>query len=98
MSKDPDHRMETILRDNQRTAAVFAYNPAIIVGRRLRMPLSARQLPFLVATLIPLLASPVQALDLNGYRKTNGLKPMSAHGTLAALARAHAADMARRGT
>jgi len=26
--------METILGDSQRTAAVFAYNPAIIVDRR----------------------------------------------------------------
>src|ERR671914_23816 len=61
------------------------------------MHLSARQLPLLVATLIPLLASPVKAIDLNGYRKVNGLKPMSAHATLGALAKAHAADMARRG-
>ncbi len=61
------------------------------------MPLSARQLPFLVAILIPLLASPVEAIDLNGYRKANGLEPMTAHATLGALARAHAADMARRG-
>jgi uncharacterized protein YkwD len=61
------------------------------------MPLSARQLPFLVAILVPLLASPVEAIDLNGYRKANGLGPMSAHATLGALARAHAADMARRG-
>src|SRR5688572_2012200 len=61
------------------------------------MPLSTRQLPFLVAILIPLLASPVQAIDLNGYRKANGLKPVRAHATLSALAKAHAADMARRG-
>jgi uncharacterized protein YkwD len=61
------------------------------------MPLSARQLPFLVAILTPLLASPVEAIDLNGYRKANGLKPMSANATLGALAKAHAADMARRG-
>jgi uncharacterized protein YkwD len=61
------------------------------------MPLSARPLPFLVAILFPLLTSPVQAIDLNGYRKANGLKPMSAHATLGALAKAHAADMARRG-
>ena len=61
------------------------------------MPLSARQLPFLIAILIPLLASPVQATDLNSYRKANGLKPMSGHAALSALAKAHAADMARRG-
>ena len=62
------------------------------------MPFSARPLPFLVVILIPLLASPVQAIDLNGYRTANGLKPMSAHATLTALAKAHAADMAGRGT
>src|SRR5918999_2823947 len=61
------------------------------------MPLPARQLPFLIAILIPLLASPVQATDLNSYRKANGLKPMSEHAALSALAKAHAADMARRG-
>ena len=48
------------------------------------MPLSTRQLPFLVVLLIPLLASPVQAIDLNGYRKASGLKPMRAHATLGA--------------
>ena len=61
------------------------------------MNLSTRHLPFLVAVLIPLLAAPVHAADLNGYRKANGLKPMRAHATLGALAKAHAADMARRG-
>jgi uncharacterized protein YkwD len=62
------------------------------------MSWSARPLPFLVVTLILLFASPVQAIDLNGYRKANGLQPMSAHVTLTALAKAHAADMAGRGT
>ena len=62
------------------------------------MPLSARQLPLLVVILTPLLGSPVQAIDLNGYRKDNGLKPMSTHATLTALAKAHAANMAGRGT
>jgi uncharacterized protein YkwD len=61
------------------------------------MHLSSRELPFLVAVLILLLASPVHAVDLNGYRKANGLKPMRAHAALGALAKAHAADMARRG-
>ena len=61
------------------------------------MHLSTRELPFLVAVLILLLASPVHAVDLNGYRKANGLKPMRAHAALGALAKAHAADMARRG-
>ncbi len=61
------------------------------------MLLSARELPFLIAALTPLLASPVKAMDLNAYRKANGLKPMSAHASLGALAKAHAADMARRG-
>ena len=61
------------------------------------MHFPTRQLPVLVAILISLLASPVHAIDLNGYRKANGLKPMRAHATLGALAKAHAADMARRG-
>jgi uncharacterized protein YkwD len=41
-------------------------------------------------------ALPAQAVDLNGFRRQNGLKPMSANATLTGLAKAHAADMARR--
>jgi uncharacterized protein YkwD len=45
-----------------------------------------------------IVASPAQALDLNGFRKQNGLKPLSQNATLTTLAKAHAADMARRQT
>jgi uncharacterized protein YkwD len=56
------------------------------------MRLSSIPLALLLATA----ALPAQALDLNGLRKANGLKPMRANGPLATLAKAHAADMARR--
>ena len=51
----------------------------------------------LLALILSLFASPAHAMDLNSYRKANGLKPMRAHATLTKLAKAHAADMARRG-
>jgi uncharacterized protein YkwD len=50
----------------------------------------------LLATAVSLLALPAQALDLNGFRKTNGLKPMRQHAMLTSMAKAHAADMAQR--
>jgi uncharacterized protein YkwD len=49
-----------------------------------------------LALFLVLLTVPAQALDLNGFRKQNGLKPMRQNATLTALAKAHAADMARR--
>jgi uncharacterized protein YkwD len=60
------------------------------------MSLSSLRLPFLLAVLIPLLAGPAQAVDLNGFRRTNGLKPMQSNASLTSLAKSHAADMARR--
>jgi uncharacterized protein YkwD len=51
--------------------------------------------PLLVLFLL-VSALPAQAVDLNGFRRQNGLKPMSANATLTGLAKAHAADMARR--
>jgi uncharacterized protein YkwD len=60
------------------------------------MPLSSLRLPVLLAMLVPLLAAPAQAVDLNGFRRANGLKPMQANASLTSLARMHAADMARR--
>jgi uncharacterized protein YkwD len=50
-------------------------------------------LSLLLALVISL---PAQAMDLNGFRKANGLKPLRQNAALATLARAHAADMARR--
>jgi uncharacterized protein YkwD len=37
-----------------------------------------------------------QAMDVNGFRRANGLKPLNSNATLTALAKAHAADMAHR--
>ena len=67
-------------------------NDAAIACSLRRMRLSLIALVLLLDTA----ALPAQALDLNGFRKANGLKPMRAHATLAALATAHAAGMARR--
>jgi len=50
----------------------------------------------LLAVVFSSIAVPVLAIDVNGFRKQNGLKPMSSNATLTALAKAHAADMARR--
>jgi uncharacterized protein YkwD len=50
----------------------------------------------LIATVIPLLTTPAQAVDLNGFRRANGLKPMQSNASLTSLAKMHAADMARR--
>jgi uncharacterized protein YkwD len=56
-------------------------------------------LAFVFATVaVALLSFPAQAVDLNSYRKANGQKPLRQDATLITLARAHAADMARRGT
>ena len=60
------------------------------------MFLSPLRLTFLVTALIPLLATPAQAVDLNGFRRANGLKPMQSNASLTSLAKTHAADMARR--
>src|SRR3954462_7415723 len=54
------------------------------------------RLPLALALLIPLLAAPAQAVDLNGFRRANGLKPMHANASLTSLAKTHATDMARR--
>ena len=43
-------------------------------------------------------AAPAVALDLNSFRRANGLKPLAASAVLSARAREHAADMARRGS
>lgn len=37
-----------------------------------------------------------KAMDVNGFRRANGLKPLSSNATLTALAKAHATDMAHR--
>jgi uncharacterized protein YkwD len=60
------------------------------------MSLSPLRLTFLATVLIPLLATPAQAVDLNGFRRANGLKPMQSNASLTSLAKTHAADMARR--
>ncbi len=44
------------------------------------------------------LALPAHALTLNGFRAQHHLKPLRVSGALAAYARAHAYDMARRGS
>ena len=56
--------------------------------------------PFLAFFLIAVWLSsvPAQALDLNGFRKQNGLKPMQQHAALTSLAKAHATSMAQRGS
>ena len=58
------------------------------------MPLP-RSLPLLTIVL-SFLALPAQALDLNGFRKEYGLKPMRQNASLTSMAKAHAADMAQR--
>lgn len=60
------------------------------------MSLPSLRLPFLLVVLIPLLAVPAKAVDLNGFRRANGLKPMHANASLTSLAKMHAVDMARR--
>jgi len=52
----------------------------------------------LIALCAPALlsATPVRALDLNAFRAQHGLPRLASSGALAAKARAHAADMARR--
>src|SRR4051812_4694001 len=60
------------------------------------MSLTSFRLPFVLALLIPLLAAPALAVDLNGFRRANGLAPMQANASLTSLAKTHAADMARR--
>ncbi len=42
------------------------------------------------------LSAPALALDLNSFRRAHGLKPLTPSAALAAKARAHSADMARR--
>jgi uncharacterized protein YkwD len=54
--------------------------------------------PAALALGLVLTAAPATAADVNSYRKANGLKPLRQHAGLTALARAHAADMARRNT
>lgn len=46
--------------------------------------------------LVSLASLPAEAVDLNGFRRQNGLKPMSSNATLTSLAKSHAVDMARR--
>ena len=60
------------------------------------MPSFSLRLPSLLVFLLPLLAAPAQAVDLNGFRRANGLKPMHANASLTSLAKMHASDMARR--
>jgi uncharacterized protein YkwD len=43
------------------------------------------------------LSTPALALDLNAYRAAHGRAPLVADGSLASMAYAHSADMARRG-
>jgi uncharacterized protein YkwD len=50
----------------------------------------------LLALFVCVIALPAQAMDLNSFRRQNGLKPMNSNATLTALAKAHATDMARR--
>src|SRR5436190_20743998 len=49
-----------------------------------------------IALALSIIALPAQAVDVNGYRRANGLKPLNANATLTSLAKAHATDMARR--
>ena len=49
-----------------------------------------------LALILLLSAAPAHAMDINAFRKANGLKPLRQQGTLTALARTHAQDMARR--
>ncbi len=56
------------------------------------------RLPLLVLLVLAALPSPASALDLNGYRAAHGRKALRANSALAAMAQAHAADLARRGT
>lgn len=51
-----------------------------------------------VVAAVALLATPAAALDLNSFRAQNGLPKLTASASLNAKARAHAADMARRGS
>lgn len=50
----------------------------------------------LAGVLVALIALPAEAVDLNGFRRQNGLKPMASNASLTSLAKAHAVDMARR--
>lgn len=50
----------------------------------------------LALVVVTLVAMPAEAVDLNGFRRQNGLKAMSSNATLTSLAKAHAVDMARR--
>lgn len=50
----------------------------------------------LITAVICFIPLSTEAMDVNGFRRANGLKPMSSNATLTALAKAHAADMARR--
>ena len=59
------------------------------------MHLPSRFLPAL-AVVASLGACPAEAMDINAFRKANGLKPLRQHAALTALAKAHATDMARR--
>ena len=52
--------------------------------------------PVLAAALAALLAAPVQALDLNGFRAEHRRPPLGYSAMLAAAAYQHAHDMARR--
>jgi hypothetical protein len=56
------------------------------------------RLPLLILLALAALPAAASALDLNGYRAAHGRKALRANATLAAMAQAHAADLARRGT
>jgi uncharacterized protein YkwD len=49
-----------------------------------------------LAQLLLLCAAPAHAMDINTFRKANGLKPLRQQAALTTLARTHAQDMARR--
>ena len=50
----------------------------------------------LFAVLISSIPFSAQAMDVNGYRRENGLKPLQVNATLTSLAKTHATDMAHR--
>lgn len=60
-----------------------------------RLPRAAVRLCLAVAAAAAI-ATPALALDLNSFRRANGLPGVSQSATLDSLARAHAADLARR--
>lgn len=55
------------------------------------------RLPLLILLALAALPTAASALDLNGYRATHGRNALRVSSALAAMAQAHAMDLARRG-